>query len=88
MFLDSKSAFDLVVRQNVVVAAYKAGTADQGLLYLDARMAHRRTFPQWGTDIMGPISDLLGLEQGAVNSDRLYKLLNNDQLKEAQSVGQ
>ena len=74
LFLDAKSAFDVVVRQNAMVAAYKAGTCDQGLLYLDARMASRQTFPQWGTKIMGPISDLLGLEQGAVNSDRQYKL--------------
>ena len=74
LFLDAKSSFD-VVRQNAVVAAYKAGTTDQGLLYLDARMANRRTFPQWGTEIMGPISDLLGLEQGAVNSDSLYSSL-------------
>ena len=28
---------------------------------------------------MGPIQDTLGVEQGGVNSDRLYKLVNNDQ---------
>ena len=33
---------------------------------------------------MGPIHDKRGLEQGAINSDRLYKLCNNSQLKEAQ----
>ena len=87
LFLDAKSAFDVVVRQNAIVAAYHAGTKDQGLLYLDARMANRQTFPQWGTTIMGPISDKLGLEQGAVNSDRLYKLCNNSQLQEAQDSG-
>ena len=87
LFLDAKSAFDLVVRQNAIVAAYKAGTTDQGLLYFDARLANRRTFPQWGNTLMGPICDSLGLEQGAVNSDRLYKLCNNQQLKEAQDSG-
>ena len=87
LFLDAKSAFDVVVRQNAIVAAYKAGTRDQGLVYLDARMANRRTFPQWGTTLMGPINDSLGLEQGAVNSDRMYKLCNNSQLKEAQESG-
>ena len=86
VFLDAKSAFD-VVRQNAMVAAYHAGTRDQSLLYLDARMANRRTFPQWETTIMGPIFDKLGLEQGAVNSDRLYKLCNNSQLLEAQQSG-
>jgi hypothetical protein len=87
LFLDAKSAFDVVVRQNAIVEAYHAGSTDQGLLYLDARMANRRTFPQWGTTIMGPICDKRGLEQGAVNSDRIYKLCNNSQLFEAQSSG-
>ena len=87
LFLDAKSAFDVIVRQNAIVEAFKAGTTDEALLYLDARMANRRTFPQWGKTIMGPICDALGLEQGAVNSDRIYKLCNNAQLKEAQDSG-
>ena len=29
---------------------------------------------------MGPIDDTLGVEQGGVNSDSFYKLLNNEQL--------
>ena len=33
---------------------------------------------------MGPIHDSLGLEQGGCNSDRLYKLCNNNQLSTAQ----
>ena len=36
---------------------------------------------------MGPICDKLGLEQGAVNSDVLYKLCNNSQLLEARDCG-
>ena len=87
LFLDAKSAFDVVIRQNAIVAAFKAGTRDQGLLYLDARMANRRTFPQWGTTLMGPICDRLGVEQGAINSDRIYKLCNNSQLVEGQNSG-
>ena len=87
IFLDAKSAFDVVVKQNAIVAAYHAGSTDQGLIYLDARLENRRTFPQWGTTLMGPIQDKRGLEQGAVNSDRMYKLCNNEQLIEAQSAG-
>ena len=34
---------------------------------------------------MGPIEDSLGVEQGGVNSDKLYKLCNNTQLSTAQS---
>ena len=48
------------MRQNAIVAAFQAGSRDQGLLFLDARMASRRTYPQWGTTLMGPICDKLG----------------------------
>ena len=67
IFLDAMSAFDVVVRQNAMVAAYQAGTKDQGLLYLNDRMESRKTYPQWGTTIMGPILDKRGYEQGGVN---------------------
>ena len=87
IFLDAMSAFDVVVRQNAMVAAYQAGTKDQGLLYLNDRMESRKTYPQWGTTIMGPILDKRGYEQGGVNSDRMYKLCNNSQLIEAQVSG-
>ena len=87
LLLDAKSAFDVVIRQNAIVEAFKAGTKDQGLIYLNNRMENRRTFPQWGTTLMGPINDKRGLEQGAVNSDRFYKLCNNSQLDEAQHSG-
>ena len=87
LLLDAKSAFDVVLRQNAIVNAYLAGTQDQGLIYLNNRLEYRRTFPQWSTTLMGPIQDKRGLEQGAVNSDRLYKLGNNAQLKEAQESG-
>ena len=45
IFLDAMSAYDVIVRQNAMVAAYQADTKDQGLVYLDARLANRRTFP-------------------------------------------
>ena len=85
LFLDAKSAFDKVIIQCAIRSAYLAGTRDQGLLYLLNRLSHRRTFPEWDKVLMGPIADLLGLEQGNVNSDRIYKLCNNNQLKTAQN---
>ena len=84
LFLDAKSAFDKVVIQCAIRSAYLAGTRDHGLLYLLNRLSNRRTFPEWDKVLMGPIMDLLGLEQGNVNSDRIYKLCNNNQLNTAQ----
>ena len=84
LLLDAKSAFDLILRENIIVNAFKAGTCDSGLLYLDNRLANRFTYCEWDKELMGPIRDLLGVEQGGVNSDRLYKLANNCQIKVAQ----
>ena len=67
-----------------MVNAYKAGTCDKGLLYLNSRLGCRQTYCEWDKQLMGPIGDLLGVEQGGVNSDKLYKLANNDQLNIAQ----
>ena len=39
---------------------------------------------EWDKCLMGPILDLLGVEQGGCLSDRLYKLANNEQLSTAQ----
>ena len=80
LFLDAKSAFDKVVIQCAIRSAYLAGTRDKGLLYLLNRLSNRRTFPEWDKVLMG-----LGLEQGNVNSDRIYKLCNNNQLSTAQN---
>ena len=85
LLLDAKSAFDLIPRENIIVNAFKAGTTDQGLIYLNNRLANRLTFCEWDKELMGPIRDLLGVEQGGINSDRLYKLANNCQIETAQN---
>ena len=36
---------------------------------------------------MGPINDSVGVEQGGVNSDKIYKLCNNVQLSSAEQSG-
>ena len=87
LFLDAKSAFDKVVRECAGRNAYLAGTSDQALLYLNSRLQSRKTFVEWDKVLMGPILDKLGVEQGGVNSDRIYKLCNNVQLSTAQKSG-
>ena len=87
LLLDAKSAFDKVVRECAVRKAYLAGTDGHGLLYLNTRLESRKTFIEWDKVLMGPIQDLLGVEQGGQNSDKIYKLNNNDQLTTAQDSG-
>ena len=84
ILLDAKSAFDKILVEFIIKNAFLAGSRGQGLLYLADRLSHRKTFVEWDKRLMGPILDLLGVEQGGCLSDRLYKLANNEQLSVAQ----
>ena len=55
--LDAMSAFDKIVRECAIRSAFLAGTTDQGVLYLDARLRNRTTYPEWDKILMGPIHD-------------------------------
>ena len=80
ILLDAMSAFDLILREDIIVNAFKAGTCDQALVYLDNRLKSRNTYCEWNKQIMGPIKDLLGAEQGGINNDSIYKLVNINSL--------
>ena len=84
LLLDAKSAFDLVIIEHAIRCAWNAGTQDQGLVYLDKRLRNRLTFVEWDKQMMGPIADTVGVEQGGCYSDRVYRLVNNEQLDTAQ----
>ena len=85
IYLDAKSAFDLVLREILITDLYEIGIKDQGLVLIDERLKNRKTVCEWDRILMGPISDDCGVEQGGINSSEFYKVYNNDQLKLAQS---
>ena len=66
LFLDAKSAFDRVVPQRLIRNLFLAGTNDQRLLHIDQRLKSRRTYCEFDKQMMGPIIDTRGLEQGGV----------------------
>ena len=80
ILLDAQSAFDKILRELCICAAFLAGSHGEGLTYLDNRLRNRKTYPECLKTIMGPISDKLGVEQRGCLSDRLYKLTNNVEL--------
>ena len=84
IFLDALSAFDRILKEILVRNMFIAGTNDQRLLYLDHRLGNRRTFCDFDNQLMGPILDTRGLEQGGVSSSDQYKLYNNEQAAAAQ----
>ena len=83
LFLDAKSAFDLVIREFLVANLYHYGIRDQGLILIDERLRNRKTFCEWDKKLMGPILDLWGLEQGGKNSSDFFKVYNNLQITTA-----
>ena len=83
--LDAESAFDRCLRQILCSELYKADMPGSALLFIDNRLANRKTVYQWDGAMMGPASDETGFEQGGINSSDYYKLYNNSQLNDAQS---
>ena len=87
LFLDARSAFDRVIREILVRNLYLAGTDDHRLIYLNHRLSNRETFCDYNKELMGPILDVRGLEQGGISSSDEYKLYNNEQVVFAQISG-
>ena len=85
LYLDAKSAFDVVIREFLVKNLFSlTDCCYQSVLYLNNRLENRKTFLDWNGQLMGPIHDEQGLEQGGVNSSDLYKIFGKEQLSLAQ----
>ena len=88
LFLDARSAFDIVVIEFLVRYLYLSGVKGSALKYLNNRLSHRKTFLDWSKTVMGPIVDDHGVEQGGVNSSEFYKIYNNELLSTLQASSQ
>ena len=84
LYLDARSAFDRVVREILVRRLFSDGITDTSLLYIDQRLANRKTVIEWDKELLAPIDDEQGVEQGGIKSGELYKSYNNEQLTVAQ----
>ena len=87
LFLDARSAFDRTIREILVRKLFLLGTTGNRLLYFDNRLKHRKTFCEWDHQVLGPIHDKQGVEQGGVPSGDLYTIYNNEQFDCAQESG-
>ena len=84
LYLDARSAFDAVQKELLIRNLYHVQNQDQSILYLNNRLLARQTVLDWGGDLMGPIQDQQGLEQGGTNSSDHYKIFGKSQLTFAQ----
>ena len=85
LFLDAKSAFDVVLRKILINKLFHSGTNGHSLLYINSRLENRTTYVEWDKQLMGPIKDELGVEQGGANSGDFYKIFGKEQLSTAQA---
>ena len=88
LFLDALSAFDKVLAELLVRTFYLAGMDGSSTNYINSRLTNRLTYIDWDRNIMGPIRDELGLEQGGSNSSDYFKLYSNENLIIAQKSSQ
>ena len=79
LLLDKKAAFDSILKEHVMCAAFSAAhhKGDHSLLFLATRLSSRLTYLEQGKVMMGPIPDRVGVEQGGVASSDLFQLVNN-----------
>ena len=85
LFLDAMSAFDSVLRKILISNLFHCGTNGESLLLIDRRLEARTTYVEWEKELMGPIVDELGVEQGGINSGDFYKIFGKEQLSSAQA---
>ena len=86
LFLDAKSAFDKALVEILCRRLYLDGTTGQNLSFIMRRLQNRITFCEWNNELMGPIIDELGLEQGGKLSSDEWKIYNNEQLTTPQET--
>ena len=87
LYLDAESAFDVVLKELLIRNVFPCNTDGQELLYLNNRLENRQTLLDWEGQLMGPIVDHRGLEQGGVSSSDFYKIFGKEQLATAQKSG-
>ena len=73
LYLDAKSAFDIVQKELLMKNLYHLlDEPDQLLLHINNRLANRQTILDWKGNLMGPILDQQGIGTGG---DFLFRLL-------------
>ena len=87
MYLDARSAFDLLVIAILPRRQYIDGIKDDIWNYLDQWHKNRITYIKWDQKLLGPIHDNRGGEQGGINVSDLYRTYNREQLTTSDKTG-
>ena len=76
---------DVDSRKFFINNLFHCGTDGHSLLYINNRLEGRTTVVEWNKQLMGPIKDEKGFEQGGANSGDYYKVYGKEQLSTAQA---
>jgi hypothetical protein len=88
LLLDKKSAFDSILKEHILFSAFCAqNTPDQSLVNLNNRLTSRLTFVEFYHILMGPIHDVIGVEQGGIGSSDMFQLASDKKLMLTNSSG-
>ena len=57
LLVDAMSAFDVMLREHIIPAAFHAGTRGKELCYISSRLKERQTIVEYDRILLGPIND-------------------------------
>lgn len=75
---------NVVLTELLVKNVFLCNTDGQDLIYLNNHFQNHQTYIDWNGQLIGPIHDEHGVEQGGVNSSDLYKIFGKVQHSTAQ----
>ena len=85
MWMSDTRALQYRIQREILVRhLFHVQNLSQSLLFIDSRLANRETVVDFDGQLMGPIMDEQGLEQGGISSSDLYKIYGKEQLSLAQ----
>ena len=75
LYLDAQSAFVVVLKAPLLRNLYHScNTNGKAQMYNNNKLSDRKIFTDWEGELMGPIHDERGLEQGRVSSSDFYNI--------------
>ena len=92
ILLNKEATFDSALKEHIIPAACNAmatgsSVVDQSLVGLLNRLSNRFTYLQYDKDLMGPIKDEAGVEQGGIPSGEEFQLMTNFELDALNTCG-
>ena len=87
VFMDAKSAFDVVVHPNLMRKLYKSGVHTHEWLAINSLHEESMTSVKWQGEMSPVFINQQGVRQGGVLSADLYKLFINDLLDRLEATG-